>query len=118
MEQQSSCSTMYRIYLEDLDLLNGILFDLAKADSQDAVLQDGFDVIFFDWHRQSNSTGELTPVALLQEVILYFIFIAGRQGAADSKLVIRNADIEVILVDTGSTRLDNETFLRLVYIDG
>ena len=38
-------------FLHYLNFLNRVLLKFAKADRQDAVFQNGFDVFFGDWNR-------------------------------------------------------------------
>lgn|GEM_PF-5907135 len=46
------CFLWYSLfYLEDLDLFDGILLYFSKANGQNAILEDCFDLFFLDGHR-------------------------------------------------------------------
>jgi len=79
------------------DFDGGFYLFLFKGDSKDAIFKFGFDavLVFPDLYWQSNSTGELTPVAFLDVPAGSLLIFSAAQYARDGEDVVGDADIEV-----------------------
>jgi len=53
----------------------------------------------------------------LEKVVLDVFLGAGVEGAADGQLVVGDADVEVVLVDTGGAGLDDELLTGFINVD-
>src|SRR6185369_14371739 len=73
---------------------------------------------FFDRNRQRNTARELAPVTFLNKVVLYIVLVTGGQCAANAERVVSDADVQVVLVDSGSASLYDQLLPGFVYIDG
>lgn len=106
-----------------VDFDDGGAFDffLFKGESEDAVVEFGFDVFFVDLGRDGDSAGEITPVALLEVPANGFFVAVGiivAEGARNGQDVVGNGDVEVVGVDAGGAGLDDNAVGGFVNVHG
>src|SRR5579864_4358427 len=101
-----------------LDLLGLGFFLLAQTNLQHPLIVAGVNIFHVHDARQSEGTGETAVLPLYPAIVLFLLFLFELAFAPDGQGVVLQADINVLLLNSGNFHLEGNVVLVLVNVHG